>query len=64
MCNATIFSFFVITSSEPFLFLFIYFLERKEFISSYILQHIMNGSQDRKSNMNLEAGTEEEVMKE
>jgi hypothetical protein len=24
----------------------------------------MNGSQDRKSNMNLEAGTEEEVMKD
>ena len=40
------------------------FLEKKEFISSYILQYIMNGSQDRKSNMNLEAGTEEEVMKE
>jgi hypothetical protein len=39
-------------------------LERKEFISSYILQYIMSGSQDRKSNMNLEAGTEEEVMKE
>ena len=36
----------------------------EEIISSYILQYIMNGSQDRKSNMNLEAGTEEEVMKE
>ena len=30
----------------------------------FTLQYIMNGSQDRKSNMNLEAGTEEEVMKE
>jgi hypothetical protein len=39
-------------------------LERKEFISFYILQYIINGSQDRKSNMNLEeAGTEEEVVK-
>ena len=44
--------------------LFFPFFESKEFISSYILQYIMNGSQDRKSNMNLEAGTEEEVMKE
>jgi hypothetical protein len=41
-----------------------FFLEKKEFISSYILQYIMKGSQDGKSNMNLEAGTEEEVMKE
>ena len=44
--------------------LFCFIFERKEFILSYILQYIMNGSQDRKSNRNLEAGTEEEVMKE
>jgi hypothetical protein len=37
---------------------------KKEFISSYILQYIINGGQNRKSNINLEAGTEEEVMKE
>ena len=47
--------------SFPFLS---FFLERKEFISSFILQYIMNGSQDQISNMNLEVGTEEEVMKE
>jgi hypothetical protein len=47
-----------------FCFLLLLFLERKDFISSYILKYIMNGSQDRKSNINLEAGTEEEVMKE
>jgi hypothetical protein len=41
-----------------------YFLERKEIISTYILRYIVNGSQERKSNMNLEAGTEKEVMKE
>jgi hypothetical protein len=33
----------------------------KEFISSYVLQYTMIGSQNSKSNMNLEAGTEEEV---
>jgi hypothetical protein len=49
----------------PFLFFFSFFLlERKEIISSYILQYVMNDSQDRKSNMNLEAGIEEEIMKE
>jgi hypothetical protein len=37
---------------------------RGKSISYYILQYIMDGSQDRKSNRNLEAGTEEEVMKE
>jgi hypothetical protein len=39
-------------------------MERKEVISSYIFQYTMNGSQDRKSNLILKAGTEEEVIKE
>jgi hypothetical protein len=32
------------------------FLEKRGLISSHILQYIMNGSQDRKSSMNVEAG--------
>jgi hypothetical protein len=56
--------FYSCRASQVLCFLYILGCGEKEFISSYILYYIMNYSQDRKLNMNLEARTEEEVMKE